>query len=233
MRNTRYGAPMRHVGTLIAAVVIGPLAWILLAIGQDRSAQVFANAQDGGALDPSDFVRPVLLLAAAGILLGLIATLRFSPLGAVLTGIVYAATYLGLLIKPTWVLNLVDHKLTLAGHQADLANPVRTGTTLLLGSLLLVGVVSFHRWRRWPRPAAEAPAVVSDELIPPVSKQDRLLGAEGLGLTKPRIIEPDLDTRYSAEPERPVASDQDWAGSLRGGFGDARRQSDKARQPFG
>lgn len=228
---------MRHIGTLIAALVVGPLAWFLLAIGQDRSAQVFANAQDGSALHTNDFVRPVLLLAAAGIVLGLIATLRFSPLGAVLTGIVYAATYLGLLINPTWVLKLVDHKLALAGHQADLATPVRTGTTLLLGSLLLVGVASFHRWRRWPRPDDDAPAaVVPDQFISPVSKQDRPLGAEGLGLAKPRASDPDLNTRYSAEPERPVAGGQDWAGSLRGGlgdFGDARRQSDKARQPFG
>jgi hypothetical protein len=30
---------MRHVGTLIAAIISAPLAWILLAYGQDRSVQ--------------------------------------------------------------------------------------------------------------------------------------------------------------------------------------------------
>jgi hypothetical protein len=177
---------MRHVGTVIAAVVVGPLAWILLAIGQDRSGQVFENAQNGNSVDVNASARTLLLLAAAGILLGLIATLRFSPLGAVLTGVVYAASEVGLLIRPTWVLNMLNHKLTLGGYQVDPATPVRTGTTLLLGSLLLVGVVSVHRWRRWPLAAAETPAAaLPDELTTPAPEHERPLGAEGLGLTRP------------------------------------------------
>jgi hypothetical protein len=71
---------MRHIGTVIAAVIVGPLAWILLAMGQDRSAQEFANARDSSAVDTNYIIRPMLLLAAAGILLGLIAVLRLSPL---------------------------------------------------------------------------------------------------------------------------------------------------------
>jgi hypothetical protein len=141
---------MRHIATLIAAVVIAPLAWVLIAFGQDRSVQVFADADHAGALHGADFVRPLLLLAAAGILLGLIGTLRWSPLGAVVTGAAYAASYLLLLVAPGTVMRLFRHSLSVAGQHADAATPVRSGTALVLGGLLLVAVFSLGRWRRWP-----------------------------------------------------------------------------------
>lgn len=199
---------MRHIGTVIAAAVVGPLAWILFALGQDRSAQAFAHAQHGTA-DGSDFLRPALVLAAAGLLLGLIATLRFSPLGAALTGLGYSATYVGLLVSPASTMGLLDRKLTLDGHQVDLAAPLRTGTTLLVGSLLLVGVVSIRRWQRWPQPAADAPAAPApDEIIPTATRPDRPLGVDGLGLSTP---EPEL--------VRTGGSDG-WAGTLSNGTTD-------------
>lgn len=221
---------MRHIGTVIASAVVGPLAWILFALGQDRSAQAFANAQDGGVLDSADFIRPALVLAAAGILLGLIATLRFSPLGAALTGLVYSASYLGLLVSPASLMRLLDRKLTVSGHQVDLAAPVRTGTTLLVGALLLVGVVSIRRWQRWPQPAADAPAtLVPDEGIPPATRRDRPVGVDGLGLG---LGGPDR----TSEPE-PVraggsAGSSEWVGLLSGDSGDRfGRSSGWTRQP--
>jgi hypothetical protein len=149
---------MRHIGTLIAAIVIGPLAWILIAFGQDRSAAAFANAQTNSAFHTGDFVRPLIFLAAAGLILGLIATLRFSPLGAGLTGVVYVMSYVWLFIDAKGLLNIFKHPLSIGGENADPTIPVRTGTTLLVGALLLVSVASMARWRRWPRTAA-APAV--------------------------------------------------------------------------
>ncbi|PWR06602.1 hypothetical protein DKT69_36550 [Micromonospora sicca] len=200
----RYGARMRHVGTLIAAIVIGPLAWILLAIGQGRSVQAFTAAQTSGAFNTGDFVRTALLLAAAGILLGLIATLRFSPLGAVLTGIVYAGSYLAMMMRPTWLLRLLGHQGTVAGQHADLATPVRTGTTLLIGAAMLVAVLSVQRWRRWPRPAAEAPEMATPESSssPVALAPDRPLGAEGLGLTAAGQTQwPDATTENDTGPQ--------------------------------
>lgn len=195
---------MRHIGTVIAAAVVGPLAWILFALGQDRSAQAYAHAQHGTA-GSGDFVRPALVLAAAGLLLGLIATLRFSPLGATLTGLGYSATYLGLLVSPSSTMELLDRKLTLDGHQVDLAAPLRTGTALLVGSLLLVGVVSVRRWQRWPQPANEAPAALPpDEILPPPTRPNHPLGADGLGLGAP-------------EPELVRTGGSDWAGTMSSG----------------
>ncbi|WP_157746415.1 hypothetical protein [Micromonospora inositola] len=208
---------MRHVGTLIAAIVIGPLAWILLAIGQDRSVQAFTTAQSSGAFNTGDFVRTALLLAAAGVLLGLIATLRFSPLGAVLTGLVYASSYLAMLTRPAWLLRLLGHKLTVAGQHADLATPVRTGTTLLIGAAMLVAVLSAQRWRRWPNPAAEAPemAALESPSSPFASAQDRPLGAEGLGLTAGQTRQPDATTVNDTGPQRTGVGAGHWANTLR------------------
>lgn len=155
---------MRHIGTLIAAIVIGPLAWILIAFGQDRSAEAFAKAGSGGAFHTGDFVQPLIYLAVAGLLLGLIATLRYSPLGAVLAGAVYTASYVVLLFAPDGELDLFTGDLSVFGHTADPRTPIRTGTTLVIGALLLVAVASVSRWRRWPhRPATPA---APDPLIP-------------------------------------------------------------------
>ena len=214
----RYGARMRHIGTLIAAIVIGPLAWILLAIGQDRSVQAFTTAQSSGAFNTGDFVRTALLLAAAGTLLGLIATLRFSPLGAVLTGVVYAGSYLAMLTRPTWLLHLLGHKVTVAGQHADLATPVRTGTTLLIGAAMLVAMLSVQRWRRWPRSTAEAAEMEAPESFssPAVSAQDRLLGAEGLGLTTAsQTPQPNRTTQADTGPQPIRVGATHWANTLR------------------
>jgi len=169
---------------MIAAAIIAPLAWLFLAYGQDGSVRAFANQDNAGGLTTGDFVRPALCLAAAGLLLGLIATLRFSPLGAALAGTAYTACYLALLLKPNAVLHLFPKTLTLAGRDADPTTPLRTGATLLLGALLLVSVASIGRWRRWPVPDAGAPEKTGDDRL--VLPDDRPLGADGLGLAPAR-----------------------------------------------
>ena len=175
---------MRHVWTMITAVFVAPLAWLLLAYGQDRTLQAFANEEGAGAFAAGDFVRPALCLAAAGLLLGLIATLRLSPLGAVLTGLVYTASYLALLVDPDSVLGLFPKNVSFAGRSVDPTMPLRTGGALLLGALLLVGVVSV----RAVAAVADAGDVV-DEVEPSnvaTQPEDRPLGVDGLGFAPGR-----------------------------------------------
>jgi hypothetical protein len=149
---------MRHLGTLIAAIVIAPAAWLLIAFGQGEAGSSFAKAQTSGAWPAGDFLAPLLLLAGAGILLGLIGTLRFSPLGAVLTGLIYAASFVAVLFAGKAVNDLLNHTITISGRTADLRAPVASGASLVLGALLLVSAASVRRWRRWPSPVTEPAA---------------------------------------------------------------------------
>jgi len=153
---------MRHVFTLIAAMYVVPFSWLLLAFGQDRSAQAFADAQTGGAFDTGDFVPPVICLAAAGLLLGLFGTLRFSPLGVVVTGAGYAAGYLALLVDPDGVLGLFPRNLSVAGRAIDPTTPLRTGTALLLGALMVAGAICAGRWPARTRAGGPDPASPPD-----------------------------------------------------------------------
>jgi len=177
---------VRHIGTLIAGVVVGPLAWILLAFGQDRSAEVFADARLSGTYRTEDFVAPLVFLAGAGLLLGLIGTLRFSPLGATVIGVVYTSSYTLLLIAPKGTLELLTNDLSVAGRHADLTTPIRTGTTVVLGLLLLVAGLSIGRWRRWPNPSTASETATDD------------FGTAILG----ERTDPDLAVRYVTRPDR-------------------------------
>ena len=217
---------MRHLRTVIAAAVVGPLSWILFAAGQGRSVRAFENAPDGGVPDSGDFLRPVLVLAAAGVLLGLIATLRISPLGAALAGLLYSASYLGLLFNPGMVTDLLDHTPTLAGYEIDLMAPVRTGTSLLAGSLMLVAVVSARSWRRWPEPTTDTDTALATDDIIPIAK-DHPLGVDGLGLNPPAETPEPVPAGGSGWARR-----SDWAGALSGDPADRQGASSWTRQPL-
>ena len=72
-------------------------------------------------------------------------------------------------------------------------HPVRTGVTALLGSLLLVGVVSVGRWRRWPQPVAPQRTRPCRDLFLPTL--DRPNSDQGLHWQQPtRITQPDGPT---------------------------------------
>lgn len=146
---------MRHLWTLIAAIVIAPVAWLLIAFGQTQSGTAFGKAAQSGTWSASSFVWPLLFLAGAGILLGILGTLRFSPLGAVLTGLFYVASYVAVLVDGKDAYKLFNYKITILKHDALVPAPVANGTTLVLGSLLLVGVASLSRWRSAPVTATE------------------------------------------------------------------------------
>src|SRR5207237_6538898 len=109
---------MRHLWTLIAAVVIAPAAWLLMAYGQPQAADAFAKSAQAGTWHANDFLWPLLFLAGAGLLLGLLATLRFSPLGAVAAGLFYVGSYVALLSAGLAVWKLWSPQDAPANHSA-------------------------------------------------------------------------------------------------------------------
>jgi hypothetical protein len=151
--------------------VAAPLAWLLLATGQHRAEVTVAGWSEANFFDTADLIGPAAFLVAAGVVLGLLGTLRWSPVGPMVAGL--------LLITPT-ILMFIDPFETLeafsVGDPWRILNqdlqpwlPVQNGTLLVLGSLLLMAVFSRQRWRRWPEQpivAAAAP-VYGDQYVPP------------------------------------------------------------------
>jgi hypothetical protein len=206
---------MRHVGTMIAAIIIAPSAWLLLAIGQDQSTEAFTREQANSSLNSHDFVKPLLFLAAAGVLLGLIATLRFSPLGAVMTGIAYAGSYALLLVAPDRVLDTLPDNISIAGFHADATTPLRSGTTLLVGALLLVAIISIGRWRRWPDSDERYDPLPATRSSSSTMDWDRPTSNDAFEPVGPRPYS-GADPWETHAPDRTSAGLSHWASSLRG-----------------
>lgn len=139
---------MRHLLSLIAGVVAAPLAWAALAKGQSGAADTVAAWAKDNAFDTADLIVPGAYLAGAGILLGLIVSLRISPLGALVAALGYLGLNAGLFINPFAVRDAIPTKLL--GQSIPLRTPLLNGTLLAVGALLLVAVFSAQRWRRWP-----------------------------------------------------------------------------------
>jgi hypothetical protein len=193
---------MRHLGSLIAGVVAVPLGWLLLAFGQVGSAKAFAKVASTGTYHTNDFVRPLIFLAVAGIVVGLIATLRISPVGPLVAGIAYAGSYVALLIAPKRTFDALNYNVKIAGQTADLTLPLTTGASLAIGAALLVAVVSVSRWRRWPGPALERPAEEEPTL------PDDTLGAPSWSAFTSSPSSSDLPTRTGTWPAKSEGRDE-------------------------
>jgi hypothetical protein len=143
---------MRHLGSLLAGLVIAPLAWVLLAFGQTR---VYAYWSPTAVDHNYPWIEPILYLVAAGLLVGLLASTRISPVGPLVAGAAYLAAGVAGLASAS-AAKLLPHLLTISGRRADLRLPVGNGTAIVLGAAMLVAVVSASRWRRWPVAPARA-----------------------------------------------------------------------------
>lgn len=139
---------MRHLWTLIAGLVAAPLAWLLLAAGQHRSRETVEGWEAAGAFDTAELIGPALLLLAVGVPLGLLGTLRWSPVGPLVAGLLLLLPTAGMFVDPFWTFDLVDAQWELFGQTLALREPAGNGTMLVLGALLVMAVFSAHRWRR-------------------------------------------------------------------------------------
>jgi hypothetical protein len=145
---------MRHLWSLLAGVVIAPLTWCLVALGQNGSQERVGDWVGARSWDTADLIEPAAYLAVAGILLGLIATLRISPVGPLVGGLLLIAPYVGLFIAPLDVRRAVPDNWEVLDRPFPLLVPLDNGTLPLIGALLVMAVFSADRWRRWPSTAA-------------------------------------------------------------------------------
>jgi hypothetical protein len=145
---------MRHIWSLLAGIIITPLAWALIAIGQAVNIggdAIFREDQSARLLSGGG------LLLAAGLLVGLIGGLRVSPVGALVPAIVFIGVSVYSWLDPLKAgLNLNRIDWSMADTHVSLFAPVYTGVLPVLGATLAICAFSSQRWRSTPRPAAPA-----------------------------------------------------------------------------
>ncbi len=156
---------MRHLLSLLAGVVVAPLAWGLIALGQSGSQDQIGDWVNTKTFDTADLIEPAIYLVVAGILLGLIATLRISPLGPLVGGLLLVAAYVGMFIAPLDVRDAIPDDWTIQDRHLALRVPLDNGTLALVGLLLVMAVFSANRWRHWPAVAAAEPGAVPGAVL--------------------------------------------------------------------
>lgn len=143
---------MRHIGSLIAGIIAAPVAWLLIGWAQLDLAKPLATATQTGTFHTHDFIKPFIVLAVAGIVVGLVASLRISPVGPVVAGAALVAPYISLLIAPSYTFRQFNKSThPLFKQVSNLVLPLTSGIALVVGLALLVAIVSVSRWRRWPK----------------------------------------------------------------------------------
>jgi hypothetical protein len=138
---------MRHLWSLLAGLVIAPLTWVLLAYA--NGGLFTAAMQD----ERDRLIAPMIVIVVAGLLVGSIASLRFSPLGPLFGGLLLISVSVLQLAIPHDFNGALPELPTIKGlERAELIIPVSSGELLLVGVILIIGVFSAQRWRTWPRP---------------------------------------------------------------------------------
>lgn len=137
---------MRHLGSLIASIVIGIVAWIAVgwALAYLGPRAVTRTATQNWA----GYWLPLLIMACAGLVIGIIAATRISPTGPLIVGLGYLVLQV---LYVTWPGFLGWLPSTLFGKTDVWTRPERNGMTALLGLVLLASVLSIRRWQRQPR----------------------------------------------------------------------------------
>ncbi|TDB75780.1 hypothetical protein [Micromonospora sp. KC723] len=160
---------MRHLWSFLAGLVVAPITWVLVTLGQDGSGRTVDRWVEIGTYSTPNLIEPAVYLGVAGVLLGLLATLRVSPLGPLVAGLLLVTPYVGMFVAPFAVLDRIPDGWRILGDPLPLSLPVRDGTLFLIGLALLMATFSVQRWRRWPaRATPEATAAPADD-APPVN----------------------------------------------------------------
>lgn len=150
---------MRHLLSLLLGLVIAPAVWIGAGFGQAK----LVNASADGISVRGALV-PLAILAGAGLVFGLIAVTKISPVGPFLAGLLLIGGQLAYVARAERITELLPKKI--AGAEGVLTLPAATGLAAVLGACLLLAVFSIARWRRWPKYDQPEDSFLSDSAAP-------------------------------------------------------------------
>jgi hypothetical protein len=143
---------MRHLGSLVLSLLLGPIVWALAGFGVVEYAR---GRVDLEGIDGSTLLG-VLMLIVAGALYTILVSARLSPIGPAFVGLVYFGLALWNTFDRDSFLDVVPRDLF--DRDFALAVPAE-GLGFLLAGPLLATVLSPRRWRRHDRPVpAHGPA---------------------------------------------------------------------------
>lgn len=200
---------MRHLWSFLAGLVVAPVTWVLVTLGQDGSSRTIDRWVELGTFNTANLIEPAVYLGVAGLLLGLVGMLRVSPLGPLVAGLLLVAPYVGMFVAPFDVRDQVPEGWKVLGDPLPLLLPVRNGTLFLIGVALLMAVFSGQRWRRWPRPVAvPAPELAPEE--PDYALTDFPSGGAGDRDTAPLSLGYPDETPTEPLPRR-TAGESPWS----------------------
>ncbi|GAA4450750.1 hypothetical protein GCM10023170_036930 [Phytohabitans houttuyneae] len=188
---------------MLAGVAAAPLTWVLVATGQAESSSTVAGWAQARRYDTVDLIEPAAYLVVAGVLLGIIGTLRFSPLGPLVAGLLLITPYAGLFVDPLAVRDTVPDGWSVLDRDIPLLVPLDNGTLVLLGALLVVAAFSVQRWRRWPLASGYSPEpfVIKDEpdTLPDLATSSTSLSSFNAFGTQP-LLDPDETPTVPSRP---------------------------------
>lgn len=158
---------MRHLWSFLAGLLVAPITWVLITLGQDGSAHTVNRWMERGTFNTANLIEPAVYLGVAGVLLGLLGTLRVSPLGPLVAGLLLVTPYIGMAFSPFKVLDRLPEGWAVLGDPLPLRLPVANGTLFLIGVLLVMATFSGQRWRRWSvtEPAPTPTTDTSDDTL--------------------------------------------------------------------
>jgi hypothetical protein len=148
---------MRHLGSLLLAIVLAPIVYLLTGVGLSAFGQA---AGRGIGERPTASLLSIATLAVAGAVYAVLVMARLSPIGPALAGFVFLAASAWPLVDPATYDRTVDAigaRFKILGVEIlgiDLAG--KSGVTILLAIPLIATLTSARRWSRYAdRPAAE------------------------------------------------------------------------------
>ena len=156
---------MRHLYRLLSGLGVAAATILIFSIDHDDYSRGFASAR----------------IVVAGLLLGLVAMPRISPVGPIVAGL--------LLLMPVALLELdwgLFRALFLSGYHADLGGlhlswleaGLSSGYLGLAGAMMIMAAISAQRWRAWPKPVdalvdnGSAHRPLDDTLAAPAAAND-------------------------------------------------------------
>lgn len=134
---------MRHIASLLAGLIIAPIAWVLIGAG---TVGLDPDGAFQGAEGKPSTVIAIAMLAAGGVLVGMTAVTRWSPTGPLTIAIVFAGCFtLFRFVMPDFMLPGSFANAMIPAESAVVAG--RSGTVLAIAALLATALLVPGRWR--------------------------------------------------------------------------------------